>query len=64
MGGKAVAFYTAFDKLLISGALLFEFNIGSLSADGSTACRQSARKITDTGNPENQYRGSIRSGCQ
>ncbi len=51
---KAIAFYTAFDKLLISG-LSFEFNIGSLSADGKTAW-QSARKIIDTGNPENQYK--------
>ena len=49
---KAIAFYTAFDKLLISG-LSFEFNIGSLSADGKTAW-QSARKII--GNPENQYK--------
>ena len=50
---KAIAFYTAFDKLLISG-LSFEFNIGSLSADGKTAW-QSASKIIDTGN-QNQYK--------
>ena len=37
---------------MISG-LSFEFNIGSLSADGKTAW-QSARKII--GNPENQYK--------